>query len=194
MEASGAINVYPKKEVAQIRKEATKLENFLGGIKEMKKLPEAIFVVDPNEEHNAVAEAKKLGIPVFGMVDTNCNPDSVTYPIPSNDDAIRSVKLIIGVMADSIVEAKGGLLTVAYQENQEAADISMKDVIINVQQQHEENERRRRQRNDERRPRNNRYNNDRRPRENAPYRQNSAPRTPSAPTTAPTATPTTEAK
>ncbi len=195
MEASGAINVYPKKEVAQIRKEATKLENFLGGIKEMKKLPEAIFVVDPNEEHNAVAEAKKLGIPVFGMVDTNCNPDSVTYPIPSNDDAIRSVKLIIGVMADSIVEAKGGLLTVAYQENQEAADISMKDVIINVQQQHEENERRRRQRNDERRPRTNRYNNDRRPRENAPYRQNSAPRTPSAPTTAPTtATPTTEAK
>ena len=146
MEASGSINVYPKKEVAQIRKEAARLENFLGGIKEMKKLPDAIFVVDPKEEHNAVAEAKKLNIPVFAMVDTNCNPEEVDFPIPSNDDAIRSVKLIIGVLADAIVETKGGLLSYAYQEDQEAEDITMKEVIINVEQQAEENERRRRQR------------------------------------------------
>ena len=157
MEASGSINVYPKKEVAQIRKEAARLENFLGGIKEMKKLPDAIFVVDPKEEHNAVAEAKKLNIPVFAMVDTNCNPEEVDFPIPSNDDAIRSVKLIIGVLADAIVETKGGLLSYAYQEDQEAEDITMKEVIINVEQQAEENERRRRQRNEERRPHNNRY-------------------------------------
>lgn len=157
MEASGSINVYPKKEVAQIRKEAARLENFLGGIKEMKKLPDAIFVVDPKEEHNAVAEAKKLNIPVFAMVDTNCNPEEVDFPIPSNDDAIRSVKLIIGVLADAIVETKGGLLSYAYQEDQEAEDITMKEVIINVEQQAEGNERRRRQRNEERRPRNNRY-------------------------------------
>ena len=157
MEASGSINVYPKKEVAQIRKEAARLENFLGGIKEMKKLPDAIFVVDPKEEHNAVAEAKKLNIPVFAMVDTNCNPEEVDFPIPSNDDAIRSVKLIIGVLADAIVETKGGLLSYAYQEDQEAEDITMKEVIINVEQQAEENERRRRQRNEDRRPRNNRY-------------------------------------
>ena len=157
MEASGAINVYPKKEVAMIRKEAARLENFLGGIKEMKKLPDAVFVVDPKEEHNAVAEAKKLGIPVFAMVDTNCNPEEVDYAIPSNDDAIRSVKLIIGVLADAIVETKGGLLSYAFQEDQDAEDITMKDVIINVEQQAEENERRRRQRNEERRPRNNRY-------------------------------------
>ncbi len=164
MTASGAINVYPKKEIAQINKQATKLENFLGGIKEMRKLPDALFVVDPKEEHNAVAEAKKLGIPVFGMVDTNCNPEEVDYPIPSNDDAVRSVKLIIGLMADAIVESKGGLLTVAHQDLEEK-DITMKDVIINVEQQAEENERRRRQRMEERRPRQNRWQ-DRKPREN----------------------------
>ncbi|MBQ7890198.1 MAG: 30S ribosomal protein S2 [Erysipelotrichaceae bacterium] len=173
MEASGAINVYPKKEIALIRKEAVKLENFLGGIKEMKKLPDAVFVVDPKEEHNAVAEAKKLGIPVFGMVDTNCNPEEVDYAIPSNDDALRSVKLIIGCMADAIVEAKGGLLTVAYQEDQEAEDITMKDVIVNVEQQYEENERRRRQRNEERRPRGRFY--DRKPRENKAQQTEAAP-------------------
>ncbi len=164
MNASGAINVYPKKEIAKINKEATKLENFLGGIKEMKKLPDALFVVDPKEEHNAVAEARKLGIPVFGMVDTNCNPEEVDYAIPSNDDAVRSVKLIIGCLADAIVEAKGGLLTVAYQD-QEETDITMKDVIINVEQQAEENERRRRARMEERRPRQSNRWQDRKPRE-----------------------------
>ena len=167
MEESGTISVYPKKEQAQIRKEAARLENFLGGIKEMKKLPDAIFVVDPTEEHNAVAEARKLNIPVFGIVDTNCNPEVVDYPIPGNDDAVRSIKLIIGCMADAIVEAKGGLLTTAYQPDEEENDITMEDVIVNVEQQNEENERRRRQRNEERRPRTNNYN--RRPRrEEAP--------------------------
>ncbi len=170
MVASGAINVYPKKEIAQINKEATKLENFLGGIKEMKKLPDAIFVVDPKEEHNAVAEAKKLGIPVFGMVDTNCNPEEVDFPIPANDDAVRSVKLIIGLLADAIVEPKNGLLTVAYQD-QEETDITMKDVIVNVEQQAEENERRRRQRMEERRPRNKQWQ-DRKPREQRDFRRN----------------------
>lgn len=168
MEASGTINVYPKKEIALIRKKQTRLENFLGGIKEMKKLPDAVFVVDPTEEHNAVAEAKKLGIPVFGLIDTNADPSILDYPIVSNDDAVRSVKLMIGLMADAIVEAKGGLLTAAYQEDLSLEDITMKDVIINVEQQAEENERRRRQRMEERRPRNNDrgerrpYNSDRR--------------------------------
>lgn len=176
MNASGAINVYPKKEIAKINKEAAKLENFLGGIKEMKKLPDALFVVDPKEEHNAVAEAKKLGIPVFGMVDTNCNPEEVDYAIPSNDDAVRSVKLIIGCMADAIVEAKGGLLTVAYQD-QEETDITMKDVIINVEQQAEENERRRRARMEERRPRQGGRWQDRKPREDRAPRNASAEET-----------------
>ncbi len=119
----------------------------------MKKLPNAIFVIDPKEEHNAVAEAKKLGIPVFAMVDTNCDPEMVDYPIASNDDAVRSVKLITTLMADAIVEAKGGLLSVAHNIDENEEDVTMKDVIINVEEQIAENERRRRQRNEERRNR-----------------------------------------
>lgn len=153
MEASGLIDVYPKKEIAQIKKQKARLENFLGGIKEMKKLPNALFVIDPKEEHNAVAEAKKLGIPVFAMVDTNCDPEMVDYPIPSNDDAVRSVKLITTLMADAIVEAKGGLLSVAHSEDENEEDVTMKDVIVNVEEQIAENERRRRQRMEERRNR-----------------------------------------
>lgn len=153
MEANGTLEIYPKKEIAQIRKQKARLENFLGGIKEMKKLPDAVFVVDPKEEHNAVAEAKKLGIPVFAMVDTNCDPEVVDYPIASNDDALRSVKLIITLIADAIVEAKGGLLSVAHDIDENEADVTMKDVIINVEEQIAENERRRRQRNEERRNR-----------------------------------------
>ncbi|MFV0380488.1 MAG: 30S ribosomal protein S2 [Anaerorhabdus sp.] len=150
MEANGTINVYPKKEIAILHKKQTRLENFLGGIKEMKKLPDAIFVVDPTEEYNAVAEAKKLGIPVFGLIDTNADPDVIDYPIASNDDAIRSVKMMVALVADAIVEAKGGLLSVAYQDEEEN-DITMSDVIINVEEQAAENERRRRQRMEERR-------------------------------------------
>ena len=172
MEASGKLDLYPKKEVAQIKKEKARLENFLGGIKEMKKLPNAIFVIDPKEEHNAVAEAKKLGIPVFAMVDTNCDPEAVDYPIPSNDDAMRSVKLITTLMADAIVEAKGGLLSVAHSQDENETDVTMKDVIINVEEQIAENERRRRQRNEERRP----Y--DRKRRDGrAPFQKKEGPRT-----------------
>ncbi|HLV49389.1 MAG TPA: 30S ribosomal protein S2 [Erysipelothrix sp.] len=155
MEASGAINVYPKKEIALLIKEKDRLQNFLGGIKEMRKLPDALFVVDPIEDYNAVAEAKKLGIPVFGIVDTNCDPDVVDYPIPGNDDAVRSIRLMVQIMADAMVEPKGGQVVVAYQDKEDE-DITMEDVIVNVERQAEENERRRRQRFEERRRRQNR--------------------------------------
>ena len=157
MEASGTLSVYPKKEIAQIKKEEARLENFLGGIKDMKKVPDAVFVVDPTEDYNAVLEAKKLGIPVFAITDTNCDPDLIDYGIPANDDAIRSIKLIVSLMADAIVEAKGGILTYAHQEQDLEKDITMSDVIINVNQQNEENERRRKQRMEERRQREERY-------------------------------------
>ncbi|WP_305085460.1 30S ribosomal protein S2, partial [uncultured Dubosiella sp.] len=143
MEASGKLEVYTKKEQAQILKEKAKLESSLGGIKEMKKLPDAIFIIDPKEEHNAVAEAKKLGIPVFAMLDTNCDPEDADYPIASNDDANRSVKLITTIMADAIVDAKGGLLEMAYLDDT-TEDVTMEDVIRNVEAQIAENERRRR--------------------------------------------------
>ena len=125
MEADGTISVYTKKEQILIHKEAVKLENFLGGIKEMKKLPDAIVVVDPKEDMNAVTEAKKLGIPVFGLCDTNCNPALVDYPIPANDDAIKSIKLMVSLLADAIVESKGGILQDAYQEGDIENDITM---------------------------------------------------------------------
>ncbi|AMC93192.1 30S ribosomal protein S2 [Erysipelothrix larvae] len=163
MENSGAINVYTKKEIALLLKEKNRLENFLGGIKEMKKLPDAVFVVDPIEDRNAVLEAQKLGIPVFGIVDTNCDPDVVDYAIPANDDAVRSIRVIIQLMADAMVEPKGGVLAVAYQD-QDGEDISMEDVIINVEQQAAESERRRRQRQEERRRRDDRRRQQRGPR------------------------------
>ena len=149
MEANETINVYPKKEVALIRKEEAKLNNFLGGIKAMKKLPDAIVVVDPKEDHNAVLEAKKLGIPVFGLVDTNCDPNFVDYPIPANDDAVKSIKLIVSLLADAIVETKGGILQDAYQEDEAEKDVTMEDVIINVEKHAEELEKRRKARNEE---------------------------------------------
>lgn len=150
MEADNTISVYPKKEQILIRKEAVRLDNFLGGIKEMKKLPDAVVVVDPKEDHNAVAEAKKLGIPVFGLTDTNCNPAIVDYPVPANDDAIKSIKVMMSLLADAIVEAKGGILQDAYQEGDIENDITMEDVIINVEKHAEEQEKRRRAKNEER--------------------------------------------
>ena len=151
MEANETITRYTKKEQALLLKQKDKLENFLGGIKEMKKLPDALFIVDPLEEHNAVAEARKLGIPVFALIDTNADPTLVDYPIPSNDDAVRSIKLMVSVVADAIVEAKGGVLEVAHQEDETVEDITMKDVIINVEAQAAEYERKKRQRFEERR-------------------------------------------
>jgi len=122
------LDLLPKTEAALLRKEMAKLASNLSGIKEMRKVPNAVFVVDPRVEHNAVAEARKLNIPVFGIIDTNCDPDVVDFPIPANDDAIRSVALIMAVIADAIVESKGGLPVVAYSKD-EAEDVTMKDVI-----------------------------------------------------------------
>jgi len=108
MEADGVFDVLPKKEVLELRKEFEKLNKFLGGIRDMKELPVAVFVVDPRKEKNAIAEARKLNIPVFGIVDTNCDPDDVDYIIPANDDAIRAVRLIVSRMIDGIIEANEG--------------------------------------------------------------------------------------
>ena len=108
MAADGTFDLLPKKEVASLQKEISDLERNLGGIKNMKGLPAAIFIVDPKKEKNAVAEARKLGIPVIAIVDTNCDPDEVDYVIPGNDDAIRAIKLIASVMTDAILEGKQG--------------------------------------------------------------------------------------
>ena len=123
MEQDGTFDLLPKKEVIKLNLEIEKLEKFLGGIKEMKKAPAALFVVDPKKEHIAIAEAKKLGIPVVAIVDTNCDPDEVDYPIPGNDDAIRAVKLIAETMANAILEGKQGeQLTDAEEAAEEAAE------------------------------------------------------------------------
>jgi len=108
MEAEGAYEVLPKKEVMRLRKEAQKLRRFLGGILEMTELPGAVFVVDPRKERIAVAEARKLGIPVIAIVDTNCDPDEVDYVIPGNDDAIRAVRLLTSKIADAVIEGREG--------------------------------------------------------------------------------------
>jgi len=116
MEQDGTFEVLPKKEVILLKKEMAKLETNLGGIKDMKKIPGALFIVDPKKEHNAVLEARKLGIPVVGIVDTNCDPDDVDYVIPANDDAIRAVKLIAGAMADGIIEMREGANSATAEE------------------------------------------------------------------------------
>ena len=108
MEEDGTFNLLPKKEVVKLNLEIENLEKYLGGIKEMKKLPGALFIVDPRKERNAVAEARKLHIPIVAIVDTNCDPDEIDYVIPGNDDAIRAVKLIAGIMANAILEGKQG--------------------------------------------------------------------------------------
>ena len=108
MQEDGTFEVLPKKEVILLKKEMEKLERNLGGIKNMEEIPGVIFLVDPKKEHIAVLEAKKLGIPVIGLVDTNCNPEEVDYAIPGNDDAIRAVKLITDVMANAIIEGRQG--------------------------------------------------------------------------------------
>ncbi|MFD2670072.1 30S ribosomal protein S2 [Marinicrinis sediminis] len=113
MEEDGTFEVLPKKEVILLRKEKARLEKFLGGIKHMKKLPDALFIIDPRKERIAVAEARKLGIPIVGIVDTNCDPDEIDYVIPGNDDAIRAVKLLTGKMADAVIESQQGEQTTA---------------------------------------------------------------------------------
>ena len=122
MEADGTFDLLPKKEVVKLKLEIEKLEKFLGGIQDMKKLPGALFVVDPRKEKIAVAEAHKLGIPVVAIVDTNCDPDEVDYVIPGNDDAIRAVKLIAGTMANAIAEGRQGEMGEAPAAEEESKD------------------------------------------------------------------------
>ncbi|MDD4168698.1 MAG: 30S ribosomal protein S2 [Desulfotomaculaceae bacterium] len=108
MESNGTMEVLPKKEVAELLHEKEKLQKFLGGIKDMRRLPAALFIVDPRKERIAVAEARKLGIPIVAIVDTNCDPDEIDYIIPGNDDAIRAVRLLTAKMAEAVLEGKQG--------------------------------------------------------------------------------------
>ncbi len=121
METDGTFDLLPKKEVIKLNLEIEKLEKFLGGIKTMKEIPGALFIVDPRKERIAVAEAKKLGIPIVAIVDTNCDPDEIDYVIPGNDDAIRAVKLISGAMANAIIEGNEGRMGAAAAEAEEEA-------------------------------------------------------------------------
>ncbi|MGI5891349.1 MAG: 30S ribosomal protein S2 [Bacillota bacterium] len=128
MEEDGTFELLPKKEVSKLRAEKDKLERFLGGIKDMKKLPGALFIVDPRKEKIAVAEARRLGIPIVAIVDTNCDPDEIDYVIPGNDDAIRAVKLLSAKMADAIIEANQGQSMAAAVEATADNDAVSKDV------------------------------------------------------------------
>ena len=122
METDGTFDLLPKKEVIKLNLEIEKLEKFLGGIKDMKEIPGALFIVDPRKERIAVAEAKKLGIPIVAIVDTNCDPDEIDYVIPGNDDAIRAVKLISGAIASAIIEGNEGRMGAAAEEEAAEAD------------------------------------------------------------------------
>jgi small subunit ribosomal protein S2 len=135
MEQDGTFDVLPKKEVIILKKEMEKLEKNLGGIKDMDKLPGVIFLVDPKKERIAILEARKLNIPVVGIVDTNCNPEDLDYPIPGNDDAIRAVKLIADVMANAVIEGKQGesFEPVAEQDVTEEAE-TMEQVVAEAEE------------------------------------------------------------
>ena len=123
MQEDGTFDLLPKKEVIKLNLEIEKLEKFMGGIKDMPEMPGAMFIVDPRKEKIAVAEAKKLGIPVVAIVDTNCDPDEIDFVIPGNDDAIRAVKLIAGAMADAIIEGREGQMgAAAVNEDEESED------------------------------------------------------------------------
>ena len=138
MEQDGTFNLLPKKEVIGLKKEYAKLDKLLCGIRNMDKLPQAMVIVDPSKEEIAIREARKLNIPVFGLVDTNCDPDMVDYVIPANDDAIRAVKLIIGVMNNAIIEANGGSITdyVSGNSKEDSQDI-MKKAVESVKKKEE---------------------------------------------------------
>lgn len=130
MQEDGTFDVLPKKEVILLKKEMSKLEANLGGIKEMEEIPGVIFLVDPKKEYNAIQEAKKLNIPLVGIVDTNCNPEVLDYPIPGNDDAIRAVKLITDVMANAIIEGRQGESFETLVEEEE----TMESVVENAEE------------------------------------------------------------
>ena len=136
MEEDGTFQVLPKKEVIKLKKEMAKLETNLGGIKDMEELPGVLFIVDPKKENIAILEAKKLGIPVVGLVDTNCSPENIDYVIPGNDDAIRSVKLIAEVIANACIEGKQGEAMEMATEEQpvEETDESMEEAVANEEE------------------------------------------------------------
>ena len=140
MQEDGTFDVLPKKEVILLKKEMSKLERNLGGIKEMDKLPGVIFLVDPKKERIAVLEAKKLNIPIIGLVDTNCNPEEVDYAIPGNDDAIRAVKLIADVMANAVIEGKQGESFEVSEEEQSSDEevTDMEQVVEEAEQEETE--------------------------------------------------------
>ena len=142
MKESGKFELLPKKEVAKIEKEYSKLKKLLGGVREMDRLPKAIIVVDPRIEINAIREAKKLHIPTFGIVDTNCDPDDVDYPIPANDDAVRSVKVVLGVLANAVCEANGleKLDFVSEEEVQKVAKETKIETTVYTVDEEEKNE------------------------------------------------------
>ena len=129
MAEDGTFELLPKKEVIGLRHEMEKLEKYLGGIKDMPKMPGALFVIDPKKERIAIAEAKKLGIPVVATVDTNCDPDEIDFPIHANDDAIRAVKLLTGKMADAVLEGRQGESLDDQGEHQEAADQALEQMV-----------------------------------------------------------------
>ena len=138
MEADGTFDLLPKKEVIGLKKEYAKLDNLLCGIREMTKLPQALYIVDPSKEEIAIREARKLNIPVFGIVDTNCDPDMVDYVIPANDDAIRAVKLITSAMANAIIEANGGeIIDYANDKKEENATEVMQKALETVKKREE---------------------------------------------------------
>ena len=140
MEQDGTFDVLPKKEVILLKKEMEKVERNLGGLKEMNELPGVIFLVDPKKERIAILEAKKLGIPVVGLVDTNCNPEEVDYAIPGNDDAIRAVKLIADVMANAVIEGKQGESFEPEMEEQPVDEeaTTIEEVVANEEEKVEE--------------------------------------------------------
>ena len=127
MEEDGSLDILPKKEVGELLKERDKLEKFLGGIKNMKGLPQAIFIVDPRKENIGIKEARKLGIPIIAIVDTNCDPDLIDYVIPGNDDAIRAVKLFSSIMADAVLEGNQGAAADELEDNQEVNEDFIKE-------------------------------------------------------------------
>lgn len=131
MEEDGTFDLLPKKEVIKLHLEMEKLEKYLGGIKSMNKLPGALFIVDPRKERIAVAEAHKLGIPIVAIVDTNCDPDEIDYVIPGNDDAIRAVRLISGVMANAVIEAKQGTID-EVNDSEQAVENTVQEVSETV--------------------------------------------------------------
>ena len=135
MEDQGTFDVLPKKEVIQLRAEKERLEKFLGGIKNMKRLPGAIFIIDPRKERIAIAEARILGIPIVAIVDTNCDPEEIDHIIPGNDDAIRAVKLITSKIADAVLEGRQGV-----EEAEAQATVAVKETVVTLEEMAEKEE------------------------------------------------------